>query len=263
MASYTTPPPSKPSRLCPPTRKCACCLLPSLQRCTLHTRSPHPPDGVLFPFPHGLEGHNHAQNTFFASPARRRPPPFHGLVWVVADDDLAPPPPAPDLLSSASSSEEDEDELDPMMDNDADKDAANMRPVHYRVQIQTAGLPLGMPETGTGTSSACTDASFFASNPLTDVGVEMVGPDVLALRLLSSSTTQCLSSSSSLFPLVQLPIPLSVVLPLHLQSCILLPLSLVFIGVISIGTAGLYPFLSLYPFFVLRVPTRGRASTRV
>ncbi|KAJ7222922.1 hypothetical protein C8J57DRAFT_1482205, partial [Mycena rebaudengoi] len=181
-------------------------VLSSAQFAEMHTAHTlaHPPDGVLFPFLHGLEGDNHAQNTFFASPARRRPPPFRGLVWVVADDDLAPPPPAPDLLSSASSSEEeyseedddDEDELDPMMDvddpgvhivrgddvppiatleNDADKDAAaHMHPVHHRVvQIQTAGLPLGTPDSGTGTSSACTDASFFASSPLTDVDVEM------------------------------------------------------------------------------------------
>jgi dual specificity MAP kinase phosphatase len=75
----------------------------------------HPPDSVLFPFLHGLEGDNHAQNTFFASsnfagasgtssasggrrypdpnegPRRLPPPPvpaYKGLVWVVCEDDL-------------------------------------------------------------------------------------------------------------------------------------------------------------------------------
>ena len=70
----------------------------------------HPPDNVLFPFLHGLEGDNHAQNTFFASSSFSsasgtpfRPPTNHvhpnaritpkvpnyrGLVWVVCEDDL-------------------------------------------------------------------------------------------------------------------------------------------------------------------------------
>ncbi len=72
----------------------------------------HPPDNALFPFLHGLEGDNHAQNTFFASSssavAQRhgqsfhhhhhvhahahkitpRIPKYRGLVWVVCEDDL-------------------------------------------------------------------------------------------------------------------------------------------------------------------------------
>lgn len=52
-----------------------------------HTLS-HPPDSVLFPFLHGLEGANAAQNTFFGGRARA-PPRFRGLVWVVAEEDLA------------------------------------------------------------------------------------------------------------------------------------------------------------------------------
>jgi hypothetical protein len=43
-------------------------------------------------------------------------------------------------------------------ENAANKDATHLHPVYHRgVQIQTAGLPLGTPETGTGTSSACTE----------------------------------------------------------------------------------------------------------
>jgi len=68
----------------------------------------HPPDNVLFPFLHGLEGDNHAQNTFFAPgsssaaaqghgalfhhsrPQKITPriPKYRGLVWVVCEDDL-------------------------------------------------------------------------------------------------------------------------------------------------------------------------------
>jgi len=62
----------------------------------------HAPDNVLFPFLHGLEGENHAQNTFFASSATTvhqhhhgrqqkivpKVPKYRGLVWVVCEDDL-------------------------------------------------------------------------------------------------------------------------------------------------------------------------------
>lgn len=85
-------------------------VLDANQFAAMHTAHivAHPPDGVLFPFLHGLEGDNHAQNTFFAAPARRRPPRFRGLVWVVADEDLGGTPPfSADALSSE---EEDDDE---------------------------------------------------------------------------------------------------------------------------------------------------------
>lgn len=69
----------------------------------------HTPDNVLFPFLHGLEGDNHAQNTFFASSSSSssasaqghgssfhpshhkiapRIPKHRGFVWVVCEDDL-------------------------------------------------------------------------------------------------------------------------------------------------------------------------------
>ncbi len=70
-----------------------------------HTLS-HPPDNVLFPFLHGLEGDNHAQNAFFHSSAIGSPtksygspatvnvnyaakvPKYRGLAWVVCEEDL-------------------------------------------------------------------------------------------------------------------------------------------------------------------------------
>ena len=69
----------------------------------------HPPDNILFPFLHGLEGDNHAQNAFFATSNSTHPvqhrhhhyhsqelsthitpkiPKYRGLVWVVCEEDL-------------------------------------------------------------------------------------------------------------------------------------------------------------------------------
>lgn len=65
----------------------------------------HPPDSVLFPFLHGLEGNNEPQCSFFAStpstaasaaaglvqdPSGRAicPPRYRGLVWVLCDEDV-------------------------------------------------------------------------------------------------------------------------------------------------------------------------------
>jgi dual specificity MAP kinase phosphatase len=49
----------------------------------------HVPDCVIFPFLHGLEGDNDAQNRFFgAAAAPPRAPKFRGLVWVAADEPL-------------------------------------------------------------------------------------------------------------------------------------------------------------------------------
>ncbi|KAI0749280.1 hypothetical protein C8Q80DRAFT_1269183 [Daedaleopsis nitida] len=47
----------------------------------------HAPDGVLFPFLHGLEGDNEQQNAFFASARPKGDVPrFRGLVWVACDE---------------------------------------------------------------------------------------------------------------------------------------------------------------------------------
>lgn len=93
-------------------------LLPLARFAHLHLQHilSHPPDSVLFPFLHGLEGDNDAQNTFFASsngaascspssssgattPTRKplltksaKVPRYRGLVWVVCEDDLEAEP---------------------------------------------------------------------------------------------------------------------------------------------------------------------------
>ncbi|KAE9399440.1 hypothetical protein BT96DRAFT_965626 [Gymnopus androsaceus JB14] len=61
----------------------------------------HPPDSVLFPFLHGIEGDNEAQNMFFATQGQSvgvgsaavgsgtvALPEYRGMMWVICEDDL-------------------------------------------------------------------------------------------------------------------------------------------------------------------------------
>ncbi|KZT68001.1 hypothetical protein DAEQUDRAFT_371078 [Daedalea quercina L-15889] len=73
----------------------------------------HAPDGVLFPFIHGLEGDNDQQNAFFAaSPQAHAVPRFRGLIWVACDDDV-------NMLPSPASTP------DPDTDDDIDDDSSS------------------------------------------------------------------------------------------------------------------------------------------
>ncbi|KII85249.1 hypothetical protein PLICRDRAFT_57188 [Plicaturopsis crispa FD-325 SS-3] len=113
-------------------------LLPPETFAALHFShiSNHAPDTVLFPFLHGLEGGNEAQNRFFAqsqsagaSPSASVPR-YRGLVWVVCEDDVELPP---SPCSSLYDSDEDvyDDDID-NMDVDPDAAAAHMHPVAQR-----------------------------------------------------------------------------------------------------------------------------------
>ncbi|KAH8822949.1 hypothetical protein DL96DRAFT_1559732 [Flagelloscypha sp. PMI_526] len=108
----------------------------------------HAPDSVLFPFLHGIEGDNIAQNTFFRNSAGHRKlsvnsegrfvaavPKYRGLLWVLCDEDLADAPrhhreQVTALLarnrSAGSFSEEDSDEdmtySDDEFDTEEDED---------------------------------------------------------------------------------------------------------------------------------------------
>ncbi|PCH39360.1 hypothetical protein WOLCODRAFT_29498 [Wolfiporia cocos MD-104 SS10] len=74
----------------------------------------HAPDGVLFPFLHGLEGDNAAQNTFFAADPRAHVVPrFRGLVWVAADDGAGR---HEGLLHDAEDDDEDDEDDDGFSD---------------------------------------------------------------------------------------------------------------------------------------------------
>ncbi|KAH7913498.1 hypothetical protein BJ138DRAFT_1134002 [Hygrophoropsis aurantiaca] len=88
----------------------------------------HPPDSVLFPFMHGLEGSNEPQNHFFSSPQTQspggmvqdhtgravRPPRYRGLVWVLCDDDV------PNASVPSSDSDDDDEEEDDYDESDGD-----------------------------------------------------------------------------------------------------------------------------------------------
>ncbi|KAF8440487.1 hypothetical protein L210DRAFT_3645628 [Boletus edulis BED1] len=119
-------------------------LLPTTQFARMHLEhlTAHPPDSILFPFLHGLDGDNYAQCMFFASPASPdkpvhpaamirdslgrvvRPPRYRGLVWVVCDDNLdAPSSPIPEETEYDTDSDDfSEDDLDIQM-NLLDQDA--------------------------------------------------------------------------------------------------------------------------------------------
>jgi dual specificity MAP kinase phosphatase len=94
---------------------------PSFASIHLRHLTTHAPDSVLFPFLHGLEGSNQAQNLFFShgtSPGGRlkpaQVPPYRGLIWVVCDQDLDPdlPMPGPQSRDSSDDDEDEDDDLD-------------------------------------------------------------------------------------------------------------------------------------------------------
>ncbi|KAL1729092.1 hypothetical protein EV714DRAFT_251914 [Schizophyllum commune] len=109
-------------------------LLPLADFAALHLKHTlaHPPDHVLFPFLHGLEGENQAQNTFFASADRKGPAPvprYRGLLWVVADEDLprrrassASAPPTPALEYGEDSDENYSSDESNYSDSDEERD---------------------------------------------------------------------------------------------------------------------------------------------
>lgn len=120
----------------------------------------HPPDNILFPFLHGLEGDNHAQNAFFATSNSPHPvqhrhhhyhsqelsshitpkiPKYRGLVWVVCEEDLEQagdvvslrilrrkPVPFPFEKSSSSSYSESEEEYEEFDEDDEDLEMMSM-----------------------------------------------------------------------------------------------------------------------------------------
>ncbi len=75
----------------------------------------HAPDNVLFPFLHGLEGSNPAQNMFFSS--SDDVPRYRGLMTVVCEDDLDG-----FCMSADEDTDDDNDDLDTSSDELDDMD---------------------------------------------------------------------------------------------------------------------------------------------
>lgn len=135
----------------------------------------HPPDSVLFPFVHGIEGDNEAQNGFFANSyptnttgdGPRIPlPSYRGMMWVVCEDDLENPEKelrvlahprslSPSPSPSPSPDEWDDDESDESISEDEDHGASSgtssygdpVSPVTPHVPASTNPL-LGVAEHG-------------------------------------------------------------------------------------------------------------------
>lgn len=95
-------------------------LLSTEQLSQLHLKHivSHVPDGVLFPFLHGLEGSNVAQNTFFS--AADDVPIYRGMMYVIADDDVDGFSMSPD--DDTDDDTDDLDSSDDMDDMDMDID---------------------------------------------------------------------------------------------------------------------------------------------
>ena len=102
----------------------------------------HAPDGVLFPFLHGLEGDNEQQNGFFAaSPQAHTVPRFRGLVWVACDDDVT-------MLPSPTSSPDpdDDDDIDDETSSTSSLESLEVMSMDVDVDV-TPGSPMELDPT--------------------------------------------------------------------------------------------------------------------
>ena len=168
------PYPHQPIRLLP---------LPVFSQLHFNAQLSHCPDNIIFPFLHGLEGSNHAQNIFFATGSTRgahgdrvvippaKVPRFRGLIWCICEDDLDlnlinvvsklevdPFEDVEDLEDDFYSSEEelDGEELERLdsrsdefaMDVDAgfsDGEDKHMHPVQHRTPLSSQVTPTPTP----------------------------------------------------------------------------------------------------------------------
>ncbi len=118
VSAPTSPRPDAPA---PESTDAGIPLLPPAALAELHVAhlTAHAPDHVLFPFLHGVEGDNAAQNTFFygakgaelAVPVPR----YRGLMYVICDEDLDG-----DLDSEEEDEEDETDDGESDMDIDGD-----------------------------------------------------------------------------------------------------------------------------------------------
>ncbi|KAJ6459460.1 hypothetical protein C8R47DRAFT_1188721 [Mycena vitilis] len=157
-AGLTHPPhllPSLPSLPSVPAAK----ILTAPAFAAMHMRHTlaHAPDGVLFPFLHGLEGDNEAQNTFFRGGrhepggARERErergkragaPRFRGLVWVVVEEDLDGHVASPALRAGM------DDERDHEFDDDEDESEEESEEDELELDMEVDAGPVSIASGG-------------------------------------------------------------------------------------------------------------------
>ncbi|KAI0052287.1 hypothetical protein FA95DRAFT_1533071 [Auriscalpium vulgare] len=168
----------------------------------------HAPDGVLFPFLHGLEGDNDAQNSFFAAGrgARVQPPHFRGLIWVCEDGDDDGPAGTDIEDEDDPEFEEGESDADDTfaMDVDMDVDAdVHMHPVAHRAPVPpiytTATARDRTPSTSSSSSiSSSLDSPATPSTPATSLASPE--PSCLPLALEHSHTVHAPLLTSTFKP---------------------------------------------------------------
>ncbi|KAF8551373.1 hypothetical protein OG21DRAFT_1487029 [Imleria badia] len=184
-------------------------LLPTVEFARMHLEhlTAHPPDSILFPFLHGLDGDNNAQCMFFASSASPdkpphpaamirdnsgrvvRPPRYRGLVWVVCDDDLDTP------ASPISEDAEYDTDSDDFSEDDPD---IQMTPFDQDSPMEVDPTPSFMhPTTSLRISTADLDTNTKTSVPCPSAPLNIVYTNPRSHDRRHSSTSSSDSSSSS------------------------------------------------------------------
>ncbi|KAF8591163.1 hypothetical protein K439DRAFT_1562614 [Ramaria rubella] len=126
------------------------------------------PDSVLFPFLHGLEGDNHAQNTFFAKHGTSVVvPDYRGLIWVVCDDD--------DVLPIDKPSR-DHDELD-LDDVDDDDSGVELRAESAAVDIGSAAAAHDRRQSDASSLSSSVESIFSQSMSISTAATSLHSPN--------------------------------------------------------------------------------------
>ena len=141
------------------------------------------PDAVLFPFLHGLEGDNHAQNLFFSKHGSSvAVPDYRGLIWVLADDDDEPPTPE---------HTDHPHDLDLDLDDDAPPEDAHHDPdLDMRAESSSRDIPSQRPRSDDASSSSLSSSvgSIFSQS--------MASISTAATSINPSTSCSSLSSSN-------------------------------------------------------------------
>ena len=138
------------------------------------------PDAVLFPFLHGLEGDNHAQNLFFSKHGSKvAVPAYRGLVWVVCDDDDPAQQPA--------------DEQDELALDDDDRPAP--RGAELRAESLSRAIP-GDRRRSDASSLSSSVESIFSQSMSSTLSVSTAATSIHS----PNPSTSCSSLSSSPAP---------------------------------------------------------------